>query len=66
MKKFEGWNLLGSRCSILKHTWYLDPTLVAFALADEECREHTDMAKKLYSLQRCLTDSFPLECQIMN
>ena len=69
MKKFEEWNLLGSQAvasSILRHTWYLDPTLVVFALADKECRKRGDTAKKLYSLQRCSSDSFPLERQIMD
>ena len=62
MKRFEEWNLHGFQAvvsSILRHTWYLDPTLVVFALADEKCRERGDMAKKLYSLQRCPNDSFP-------
>ena len=69
MKRFEEWNLHGSQAvvsSILRHTWYLDPTLVVFTLADEKCRERGDMAKKLYSLQRCPIDSFPLERQIMD
>nr|XP_047128011.1 uncharacterized protein LOC124808906 [Hydra vulgaris] len=69
MKRFEEWNLLGSRAvanSILRHTWYLDPTLVVFALANKECRERGDMAKKLYSLQRCPSESFPLERQVMD
>ncbi|XP_047122463.1 uncharacterized protein LOC124805960 [Hydra vulgaris] len=69
MKRFEEWNLLGSRAvanSILRHTWYLDPNLVVFALANKECRERGDMAKKLYSLQRCPSESFPLERQVMD
>nr|XP_047136685.1 uncharacterized protein LOC124813539 [Hydra vulgaris] len=69
MKRFEEWNLLGSQAvasSILRHTWYLDPTLVVFALADEKCMERSDMAKKLYSLSRFPNENFPLERQIMD
>nr|XP_047129211.1 uncharacterized protein LOC124809270 [Hydra vulgaris] len=59
MKRFEEWNLLGSQAvasSILRY----------IALADKvgNCRELGDMARKLYSLQRCLSDSFSLERQV--
>ena len=36
--------------SILRHSWYLDPTVVVFALIDGECSFREEIARKLYSI----------------
>lgn len=50
--------------SLLRHSWYLDPTVVVFALADEEYPYRGEMAKKLFSLPR--PEEFPLDRQVVN
>nr|XP_047144380.1 uncharacterized protein LOC124817945 [Hydra vulgaris] len=36
--------------SLKRHTWYIDPTAVVMALADEEVHDRGKIAKKLYSM----------------
>ncbi|XP_047142700.1 uncharacterized protein LOC124816983 [Hydra vulgaris] len=38
--------------SMKRHTWYIDPTAVLMALADEEVHDRDKIAKKLYSMSR--------------
>ena len=64
MKKFEEWNKAGAQAaskSILQHIWYLDPYLVIIAIADQECKERGDMAKRLFGLKRAPIVEYSLE-----
>ena len=67
MSRFKEFNLDSASTtitSILRHSWYLDPAVVVFALADEEYPNRGEMAKKLFSLPR--PKEFPLDRQVVN
>ena len=53
MSRFKEFNLDSASTtitSILRHSRYLDPAVVVFALADEEYPNRGEMTKKLFSL----------------
>ena len=67
MSRFKEFNLDSASTtitSILRPSWYLDPAVVVFALADEEYPNREEMAKKLFSLP--CPEEFPLDRQVVN
>ena len=65
MKKYsEVRNTGGILESIGRHTWYVDPPTVIFALVDKDYSYRGEMAKALYVLP--YPESFPLERQVVD
>ncbi|XP_065655633.1 uncharacterized protein LOC136081725 [Hydra vulgaris] len=69
MKRFEELNKAGAQAvseSIMRHTWYLDPYLVIIAIADQKCKESSNMAKRLFGLKRPSIEEYSLERQVLD
>ncbi|XP_065652350.1 uncharacterized protein LOC136079798 [Hydra vulgaris] len=69
MKRFEELNKAGAQAvseSIMRHTWYLDPYLVIIAIADQKCKERSNMAKRLFGLKQPSIEEYSLERQVLD